>query len=206
MEVWSLKILGSLCYHIGVEAPKQMMIESLPKLGVQTEDLVPPLVVVNPNDSSTSPDPRHITLDIRYSLLTNLFLILIADSMYNSRLQSLLSTSPSPGGTLLSSKAASSTPSVQAKALFIGLSAGLLAPVIGVGLGTALSTIGLTGASTFLAGSAGAVVITTRGVWIGARINAISRVADEGDEEGGVDVESGEEGVDWISGDLETTI
>lgn len=52
----------------------------------------------------------------------------------------------------------------------IGLSAGLLAPVIGVGLGTAFGTIGISGASTFLAGSAGAAVITTGGVLTGASI------------------------------------
>lgn len=42
----------------------------------------------------------------------------------------------------------------------IGLSAGLLAPVIGVGLGSVFGTIGISGATTFLAGSAGAAVIS----------------------------------------------
>ncbi|KAH7867718.1 uncharacterized protein C8R40DRAFT_1178753 [Lentinula edodes] len=46
--------------------------------------------------------------------------------------------------------------------LFIGLSAGLLAPVINVGLRTAFSTVGLIGISRFLAGSAGAAVIAAR--------------------------------------------
>lgn len=32
------------------------------------------------------------------------------------------------------------------------------------------------------------------------------RLGDEGDDEGGVDVESGEEGVEWIIGDLIMTI
>ncbi|KAJ3887381.1 hypothetical protein GG344DRAFT_31696, partial [Lentinula edodes] len=44
--------------------------------------------------------------------------------------------------------------------LVIGLSAGLLAPIISVGLGIAFSTIELTGSSTFLAGLVGAAVIT----------------------------------------------
>ncbi|KAJ3847394.1 hypothetical protein EV368DRAFT_13287, partial [Lentinula lateritia] len=44
--------------------------------------------------------------------------------------------------------------------LVIGLSAGLLAPIISVGLGVAFSTIELTRASTFLAGLVGAAVIT----------------------------------------------
>ncbi|KAF8602035.1 DUF726-domain-containing protein, partial [Ceratobasidium sp. AG-I] len=45
--------------------------------------------------------------------------------------------------------------------LVIGLSAGLLAPVIGAGLGAALTTAGITGTTGFLAGAGGAAVITT---------------------------------------------
>ena len=54
--------------------------------------------------------------------------------------------------------------------LVIGLSAGLLAPVIGAGLGAAFATVGITGTSTFLAGAGGAAVITTSGVLTGANI------------------------------------
>lgn len=52
----------------------------------------------------------------------------------------------------------------------IGLSAGLLAPVIGAGLGAALTTVGVTGTTTFLAGAGGAAVITTGGVLTGSSI------------------------------------
>ncbi|EDN98002.1 conserved hypothetical protein [Sclerotinia sclerotiorum 1980 UF-70] len=45
--------------------------------------------------------------------------------------------------------------------LVIGLSAGLLAPVIGAGLAAGFTTIGVAGTSGFLAGSAGAAIITT---------------------------------------------
>jgi hypothetical protein len=54
--------------------------------------------------------------------------------------------------------------------LVIGLSAGLLAPVIGAGLGAAFATVGITGTSGFLAGAGGAAVITTTGVVTGANI------------------------------------
>ena len=54
--------------------------------------------------------------------------------------------------------------------LIIGLSAGLLAPVIGAGLGAALTTVGVTGTTTFLAGAGGAAVITTGGVLTGSSI------------------------------------
>lgn len=55
-------------------------------------------------------------------------------------------------------------------ALVIGLSAGLLAPVIGAGLGAAFATVGITGTTGFLAGAGGAAVITTTGVLTGANI------------------------------------
>ncbi|KAJ3878470.1 hypothetical protein F5051DRAFT_229230 [Lentinula edodes] len=54
--------------------------------------------------------------------------------------------------------------------LVIGLSAGLLVPIIGVSLGTVFSTIGLARASACLAASAGAAVITTGNVLTGAGI------------------------------------
>lgn len=54
--------------------------------------------------------------------------------------------------------------------LVIGLSAGLLAPVIGAGLGAALTTVGITGTTGFLAGTGGAAIITTGGVLTGSSI------------------------------------
>ncbi|KAJ3823090.1 hypothetical protein F5880DRAFT_1623922 [Lentinula raphanica] len=250
MEVWALKIMGRLYYHIGLETQEQQMIESLERHGVRPTDLVPPLVemkqVINPEwtftntrqqrrKSSISPSdsieeldepiddggnaeppiPQHITLDMRYTILTSLFLLLIADSVYDSRsrallfrIGSLLSLSPfdvllfegrivdavgvsgedtSEGGyegglqknegaveeqirRLRRRRIAMLGLATLGGGLVIGLSAGLLAPVIGVGLGTAFSTIGISGASSFLAGSAGAAVITTGGVLTGAGI------------------------------------
>ncbi|KAJ7718516.1 hypothetical protein B0H16DRAFT_1739986 [Mycena metata] len=52
--------------------------------------------------------------------------------------------------------------------LVIGLSAGLLEPIIGAGLGATFSTIGITGTTGFLAGAGGAAVITTGGVLTGS--------------------------------------
>jgi hypothetical protein len=54
--------------------------------------------------------------------------------------------------------------------LVLGLSAGLLAPVIGAGLGTAFTTIGVSGTGAFLTGAGGAAVITTGGVLTGSGI------------------------------------
>jgi hypothetical protein len=54
--------------------------------------------------------------------------------------------------------------------LVIGLSAGLLAPVIGAGLAAGFTTIGVAGTGGFLAGAGGAAVITTTGVLSGGTI------------------------------------
>lgn len=54
--------------------------------------------------------------------------------------------------------------------LVIGLSAGLLAPVIGAGLGAAFTTIGVTGTTGFFAGAGGAALITTGGALTGSGI------------------------------------
>ncbi|KAI5966878.1 uncharacterized protein KGF55_000287 [Candida pseudojiufengensis] len=54
--------------------------------------------------------------------------------------------------------------------LAIGLSAGLLAPVIGAGIAAGLTTVGITGTSGFLAGVGGSALITTGGVAIGAKV------------------------------------
>lgn len=54
--------------------------------------------------------------------------------------------------------------------LVIGLSAGLMAPLIGAGLGAAFATVGISGTTGFLAGAGGAAVITTGGVLTGSSI------------------------------------
>lgn len=52
----------------------------------------------------------------------------------------------------------------------IGLSAGLLAPVIGAGLGAALTTVGVSGTTTFLAGAGGSAIIASGATITGATI------------------------------------
>lgn len=54
--------------------------------------------------------------------------------------------------------------------LAIGLSAGLLAPVIGAGIAAGLTTVGITGTTGFLAGVGGTAIITTTGVAVGAKV------------------------------------
>ncbi|CCE83390.1 Piso0_003965 [Millerozyma farinosa CBS 7064] len=56
--------------------------------------------------------------------------------------------------------------------LAIGLSAGLLAPVIGAGLAAGLTTVGIGGTAGFLGGVGGGAIITTTGVVAGAKIGS----------------------------------
>lgn len=56
--------------------------------------------------------------------------------------------------------------------LVIGLSAGLLAPLIGAGLGGFLGLVGVGGTTTFLTGIGGTALIASTGVLTGANIAA----------------------------------
>lgn len=169
---------------------------------------------------------KDVTLDIRWTVLCDLFLILVADSVYDARSRVLLehvalklglgwidvvkferrvteALEIQEGVEKLenqdiiegSSKAARKRRYMMlglatlgkslsvyigcywlivlvGGGLVIGLSAGLLAPVIGAGLGAAFTTVGISGTTGFLAGAGGAAVITTGGVLTGSGIAA----------------------------------
>lgn len=151
-----------------------------------------------------------VDIDIRWTLLCDLFLVLISDSVYDARSRTLLECF---GNCLEVSKleiikfeekvtnaleieeASEQTwketdimESRRKKALrkkymyvgmatiggglVLGLSAGLLAPVIGAGLAAGFTTIGITGTSGFLAGAGGAAIVTTAGTAMGAKIGS----------------------------------
>ncbi|KAK7051489.1 hypothetical protein VNI00_004463 [Paramarasmius palmivorus] len=310
LDLWAMKIMGRLYYHMGLETQgqsilfsyfsilndqtEQKMIESLGDHGVEAMDLVPALMtthtVSNPEydpaeakrreeeardaaaakteddsedisgqtsadntldvpnnfdkgtpvsppipatpstkvfqttarvleDTSTTTIPgvstslsaadEKVTLDIRWTVLCDLFLVLIADSVYDARSRVLLEAVAVKLGlgwldlVKFESRVTEAleiqegTQNMESKeiiegrmksarkkrymmmglatlggGLVIGLSAGLLAVPIAAGLGTAFGTIGVTGASTFLAGAGGAAVITTGGVLTGSGIAA----------------------------------
>ncbi|KAJ3912644.1 hypothetical protein F5877DRAFT_84594 [Lentinula edodes] len=185
MELWDLKILGRLYYHIGVEPPEQSMIQSLSTHGVRPMDLVPPL----------PPLPRWVPplpLMVGHRRLRRLHWQPRAlpnqtkeEDYKKAPLQSSNKSIVSAIGVLhyLNSRDL-------VKRLVIGLSVGLLAPIISVGLGIAFSTIELTGSSTFLAGLVGAAVITA-GITRSSPINenAKSRLGNEGYYEVGVETD-----------------
>ncbi|PSR97494.1 hypothetical protein BD289DRAFT_450839 [Coniella lustricola] len=149
---------------------------------------------------SQLPVSDKLDIDIRWTILCDLFLVLIADSIYDSRSRVLLERV----GKALEiewidicrfEKRVTEALEMQQQAerenwnedehkenrrklalkkryvmmglatvgggLVIGLSAGLLAPVIGAGLAAGFTTIGVTGTSTFLGGAAASAIITS---------------------------------------------
>lgn len=155
------------------------------------------------------PDTKDIDLDIRWTVLCDLFLLVLADGTYDARSRTLLEL---VGKALaiewqeicrferrvtdaleMQEQAGKETwdegehLEARAKAarkkrlvvmglctvgggLVIGLSAGLLAPVIGAGLAAGFTSIGVAGTSSFFAGAGAATLIGTTGAGIGARI------------------------------------
>lgn len=158
---------------------------------------------------SQLPTTMNIDIDLRWTVLCDLFLVLIADSIYDSRSRVLLER---VGAALKVSwteicrfekrvtdalemqEAANKETWDEAKhmenrrklalkrkymmmglatvggSLVIGLSAGLLAPVIGAGLAAGFTTIGVAGTSGFLAGAGGTALITSGAVVTGGTI------------------------------------
>lgn len=149
---------------------------------------------------SALPTTDKIDIDLRWTVLCDLFLLLIADSVYDARSRVLLErVGASLDITWIDickfEKRVTDALDMQQAAekenwneeehmdarrkmaqkrryvmmglatvgggLVIGLSAGLLAPVIGAGLAAGFTTIGVTGTSSFLAGAGGAAIITS---------------------------------------------
>ncbi|KAI0443356.1 hypothetical protein F4803DRAFT_515877 [Xylaria telfairii] len=149
---------------------------------------------------SQLPSTEKIDIDIRWTILCDLFLVLIADGIYDARSRVLLER---VGKDLevpwidicRFEKRVTDALEMQQQAeqenwneeehlenrrklalrkryvmmglatvgggLVIGLSAGLLAPLIGAGLAAGFTTIGVGGTSSFLAGAGGAAIITS---------------------------------------------
>ncbi|OAA56571.1 DUF726 domain containing protein [Niveomyces insectorum RCEF 264] len=149
---------------------------------------------------SQLPTTAKIDIDLRWTVLCDLFLVLIADSVYDARSRVLLErvgqSLDVPAIDICKfEKKVTEALEMQQNAekenwdekehmesrrklalkrryvmmglatvgggLVIGLSAGLLAPVIGAGLAAGFTTIGVTGTSGFLAGAGGAAIITS---------------------------------------------
>ncbi|KAF2146875.1 uncharacterized protein K452DRAFT_294403 [Aplosporella prunicola CBS 121167] len=198
-----------------VSSPRSPSFPNSPAPGTPGESTLPPYEDHEGEDlpevrtPSQLPNTKSIDIDLRWTVLCDLFLVLIADSVYDARSRQLLERV----GTYmdipwldicrfekrvtdaLEMQEAASTENwnedehmehrkkmqrnrrlvmmglaTVGGGLVIGLSAGLMAPVIGAGLAAGFSTIGVAGTSSFLAGAGGAAIITTGGVVSGGTI------------------------------------
>ncbi|ODV98269.1 hypothetical protein PACTADRAFT_53607, partial [Pachysolen tannophilus NRRL Y-2460] len=232
---WSIKMMERLYEHMELSLEERKMIENLSSHGVKAEDLSSSLAetanvsnpiyqtednekyiskVVPDASGNTAPeeirDKKTLDIDIKWTIVCDLFLILLFDAVYDSRSRNLLLRFGEKLGithlevfqferritdALEIEEASEQTWNEKEiletrKKLFkkkkllyvglatlggglvIGLSVGLLAPVIGAGIAAGLSTIGITGTSGFLAGVGGTAIVTTTGVVTGARIGS----------------------------------
>ncbi|KAE8396544.1 hypothetical protein BDV23DRAFT_142987 [Aspergillus alliaceus] len=158
---------------------------------------------------SQLPTSSKIDIDLRWTVLCDLFLVLIADSAYDARSRSLLEkigeSMEVPWLQIARfEKRVVDALEMQEEAdketwdesdhmekrrkmalkrkymvmglatvgggLVIGLSAGLLAPVIGAGLAAGLTTVGISGTSAFLGGVGGTALIASGGTLTGTTI------------------------------------
>lgn len=209
---WTMYIMSKVIDHLKISKEEGIMIEQLSRHGLQTEDLVRSLVLIDLRSGSIQQQIPNF--DLRWVLICDLFLLLVSDGYYDCRSRSLLFRFAGQLGITplevrqferrlieclemdTSNKTIENRDEKLRDRLFIekhihknrkrrlayvglatlggslaiGLSAGLLAPVIGAGLAAGLTTVGITGTGGFLAGVGGSVAITTGGVAIGAKV------------------------------------
>ena len=187
-----------------MSAPPSICEEQAPPKYEEHEDLDVQL-------PSQLPESDKIDIDLRWTVLCDLFLVLVADSMYDSRSRVLLEKV----GSFLDvsdldicrfEKRVTDALEMQEEkekekwnenehvenrrklakrrrlmmmglataggTLVIGLSGGLLGPLIGAGLAAGFTTIGVTGTSGFLAGAAGAAIVGTGSAVAGGAMGA----------------------------------
>lgn len=195
---------GSTVSETPHRSPKAVETEPLPAYQERADEEMPE--VRSPSQLGTS---KNIDIDIRWTVLCDLFLVLIADSIYDSRSRRLLERvgesmevswldicrfEKRVTDSLEMQEAANKETWDEAEhmedrrkrmlkrrymmmglatvggSLVIGLSAGLLAPVIGAGLAAGFTTIGVAGTSGFLAGAGGTALITSGAVLTGGTI------------------------------------
>lgn len=226
LRVWGSRVGLKLYTHLELNNDEQLMIESLVEHRVLAEDLTPCLKVVqhstgeifeavdasSANVNELHEECRKVTtnldVDVRWTVMCDLFLILLDGASYDARSRCLLVLIAAKLGIseldvckferkvtdvleldesadqdwteneIIARRKKKSRNRKLAYVglatigggLVIGLSAGLLAPVVGAGFASVLTTIGITGTSGFLAGAGGTAIITTAGTAIGAQV------------------------------------
>lgn len=241
MRIWGAASTRRLYAHMDINYDEQLMIEQLDLHGLIASDLTPTLtqtqVVHNghivdnkPQSERTNAKDLHcesvlpketedlmhtsLAIDVRWTVLCDLFLSLLSDGLYDSRSRVLVKRVGEELGVSaldINQFERKVTEAMQLEenavqnwteeeiiasrrkarkrrklayvglatlggGLVIGLSAGLLAPLIGAGLAAGFATIGITGTSGFLAGAGGASLVTTAGVAVGATAGSRSMI------------------------------
>jgi len=198
---------GSPSLHKGSISGSQVSISKSSELEEEEAAPPPPPYEEHEGDDlpevqtpSQLPTTKNIDIDLRWTVLCDLFLTLIADSVYDARSRVLLEKVGSDLNVdwleiCRFEKRVTDALEMQQAAekenwnedehkenrrkkalkkrymmmglatvggtLVIGLSAGLLAPLIGAGLAAGFTTIGVAGTGGFLAGAGGAAIITS---------------------------------------------
>lgn len=227
MAQWKDTILKRLYNHLGVSKEEIDMLEKLSLHGIELNDLCKCIkgsqVIKNPWNSTFKDteklskdvhhikDTLHLEIDIAWTVICDMFLLLIQDSVYDSRSRTLLinfanvlaisrmevcefekrvidtlELEQSTEDQIWDEQEHMENRRKKNKkkklcyvglatiggSLILGLSGGLLAPVIGAGLAAGISTVGATGVAGFLTGVGGTTVVAVSSTAIGARIGS----------------------------------
>lgn len=247
MGFWQVKIMNRIYYHLDIPEEEVKMVDSLVSHNIDPEDLACSLkrtsVIANPvyekkAESETNEDRNHVEemkkgivrpedaiheqqleVDVRWTVICDLFLMLISDSIYDARSRTLLMKFSEYLGIdqldvyqferritealeledtseqVWNEEQILKTRRRLAKrkkymyvglatvggSLVLGLSGGLLAPVIGAGIAAGLSTIGIGGTAGFLAGAGGTTIIALGSTALGARAGSTGMMKRVGD-------------------------
>lgn len=231
MGHWRSLILNRLYAHLEIEPEEIKMLSRLSNDGIELSDLCNCLKVTQHIDNplaETSDIPelktesktdenimtsKSLDIDVAWTIICDLFLLLVQDSHYDARSRSLLinfakvlnidpleicqfekrviealELEQCTEDQVWDEKAHMDKRRKAIKrkklcyiglatlggSLVLGLSGGLLAPVIGAGFAAGLSTIGVTGAAGFLTGVGGTTVVAVSSTAIGAKIGTTS--------------------------------
>lgn len=231
MGHWKNLILNRLYLHLDIEPEEVQMLSRLSNHGIQLVDLCQCLKVTqrieNPlmnsddipelkTESKADDDiknSKNLEIDVAWTIICDLFLLLVQDSHYDSRSRNLLIRFAAILNIDVQEICQFEKRIIDALeleqctedqvwdekehmdkrrkanrrkkmcyiglatlggSLVLGLSGGLLAPVIGAGFAAGLSTIGVTGAAGFLTGIGGTTVVAVGSTAIGARIGTKS--------------------------------
>jgi hypothetical protein len=195
-EKWMDNYMNRLYSYLDLHEDEQRMIYRLAEHGLTPSDMTTTLI----NDAKKTAElfyEHHKQteidfelIDVRYAIISHLYVLSITDIRYVTyedvlRLEKTIAEQITFGNESLKKdesavenrnkieqkgRWALTAAATLAGGAVIGLTAGLAAPLIGAGIGSALGLFGVTGAAgvgTFMGSAAGLAIITTSGVLTG---------------------------------------